>query len=109
PGPPLGQYDFAMARQAGASHIPRMGKRILAAILWFYAGWYLGAILADAFGLLPILGPWLGAVAAALFAGDPRGVLWKRAAPATESADGSDDLADRLPAEPGLGEVLATH
>ncbi len=85
-----------------------MGKRILAAILWFYAGWYLGAILADAFGLLPILGPWLGAVAAALFAGDPRGIIWKRTQPEAEVAE-TPDLSDRLPAEPGLGEVLATH
>ena len=58
-----------------------MTKRILAALLWFYAGWYAGAILAEFLGLSPVLGPLIGAAAAGLIAGDPRRIIWKRPAP----------------------------
>jgi hypothetical protein len=54
-----------------------MKKRILAAFLWFYAGWYLGAIIAEFVHISPLFGPLLGAVAAALVAGDPRHIIWK--------------------------------
>jgi hypothetical protein len=53
-----------------------MKKRILAAFLWFYAGWYGGAILADVVGVSPLLGPIIGAVTAALIVGDPRRIIW---------------------------------
>jgi hypothetical protein len=53
-----------------------MKKRLLAAFLWFYAGWYAGAILADIVGVSPILGPLVGAAAAALIVGDPRRIIW---------------------------------
>lgn len=55
-----------------------MTKRIVAALLWFYAGWYAGAILAEFLGLSPVLGPLIGAAAAGLIAGDPRRIIWKR-------------------------------
>jgi hypothetical protein len=55
-----------------------MKKRILAAVLWFYAGWYAGAMIAFAFGLSPVLGPIVGTAAAALIAGDPRHLIWTR-------------------------------
>lgn len=51
-------------------------KRILAAVLWFYAGWYAGATIAYFLGLSGALGPILGTAAAALIAGDPRGIIW---------------------------------
>ena len=54
-----------------------MKKRILAAFLWFYAGWYAGAIIAEFVHVSPLLGPLIGAVAAALVAGDPRHIIWK--------------------------------
>lgn len=54
----------------------RMTKRILAAMLWFYAGWYAGAILADFFGVSVLLGPIIGAAAAGLMVGDPRRIIW---------------------------------
>ena len=62
-----------------------MKKRILAAFLWFYAGWYVGAILAEAFGVSPLLGPVIGTAAAALIAVDPRRIIWtaRQTAPAT--------------------------
>jgi hypothetical protein len=63
-----------------------MKKRVLAALLWFYAMWYAGAMIAQLFGLSPALGPILGTAAAALMAGDPRGFIWKKTTSAsTES------------------------
>jgi hypothetical protein len=53
-----------------------MKKRVLAAFLWFYTGWYGGAILADLIGVSPVLGPIIGAAAAALIVGDPRRIIW---------------------------------
>ena len=54
----------------------RMTKRVLAAILWFYAGWYAGAMLAEFAGISPAIGPLIGAAAAGLIAGDPRRIIW---------------------------------
>jgi hypothetical protein len=54
-----------------------MKKRILAAFLWFYTGWYGGALLADFTGVSPLIGPFIGAVVAALVVGDPRHLIWK--------------------------------
>lgn len=59
-----------------------MKKRALSAILWFYTGWYAGAMIAHALGLAMILGPVLGVTAAALIAGDPRGIIWHRSSSA---------------------------
>ena len=53
-----------------------MKKRSCAAVLWFYFGWYGGAMLAEFLGVSPMLGPIIGAAAAALFVGDPRRVIW---------------------------------
>ena len=53
-----------------------MTKRLLAAMWWFYAGWYAGAILADFFGVSVLLGPIIGAAAAGLMVGDPRRIIW---------------------------------
>jgi hypothetical protein len=53
-----------------------MTKRLLATLLWFYTGWYAGALLADFLGLNPLLGPIIGAAAAAVIAGDPRRIIW---------------------------------
>ena len=53
-----------------------MFKRVLAALLWFYAGWYGGALLADFLGVSLLLGPIIGAAVAALVAGDPRHLIW---------------------------------
>lgn len=66
-----------MSAAFAAAHDAGMTKRILAALLWFYAGWYFGAILAEFTGVSPFIGPVIGAAAAALFAGDPRGLIWK--------------------------------
>ena len=55
-----------------------MKKRALSAVLWFYCGWYAGAMIAHALDLSIAIGPILGAAAAALIAGDPRGIIWSR-------------------------------
>jgi hypothetical protein len=60
-----------------AAHDRPMKKRILAAFLWFYSGWYAGALLADFIGISPLLGPFIGATAALLVVGDPRQIIWK--------------------------------
>jgi hypothetical protein len=53
-----------------------MLKRVLAALLWFYAGWYGGNLLADFLGISLVLGPIIGATLAALVVGDPRRIIW---------------------------------
>lgn len=53
-----------------------MKKRVVSALLWFYAGWTLGAMIASVFALNAALGPFIGAVAAALYVGDPRRIIW---------------------------------
>jgi hypothetical protein len=55
-----------------------MKKRAASAALWFYTGWYAGAMIAHVAGLSIALGPILGVAAAALIAGDPRGIIWTR-------------------------------
>ena len=58
------------------AHAAAMKKRIVSAFLWFYVGWYAGALIADIVGISPVLGPLLGAAAAALIVGDPRRLIW---------------------------------
>ena len=53
-----------------------MKKRILAAVLWFFAGWCVGAMLAFMVGVSPVLAPIIAVVAASIFAGDPRRIIW---------------------------------
>ena len=67
----------------------RMKKRVLAALLWFYAMWYAGAMVAQVFGLSPALGPILGTASAAIIAVDPRHIIWK----STRSKSGADATA----------------
>jgi hypothetical protein len=55
-----------------------MKKRAVSAVLWFYSGWYAGAMIAHALNVSIAIGPILGVAAAALIAGDPRGIIWSR-------------------------------
>ena len=73
-----------------------MTKRILAAFLWFYTGWYAGAMLAEFLSVSPVLGPIIGAAAAGLIVGDPRGMIWKSRAVRAASAS-STSAPDALP------------
>jgi hypothetical protein len=53
-----------------------MKKRVVATFLWFYVGWYGGAMLAESLGVSALLGPIIGVAAAVLFVGDPRSIIW---------------------------------
>jgi hypothetical protein len=55
-----------------------MTKRVISTLLWFYAGWYAGAMTAALFGISPALGPIFAVAAAAIIGGDPRGIIWGR-------------------------------
>ena len=73
--------------------MPGMTKRAFAAILWFYTGWYAGAILAEYLGVSPALGPIIGAAAAGLIVGDPRRIIWT-ARTATAAATSGESLPE---------------
>ncbi|HEY7522702.1 MAG TPA: hypothetical protein VH720_03480 [Candidatus Limnocylindrales bacterium] len=60
-----------------------MKKRLLAGILWFYAGWYAWAMVASLASLPDVFGPLVGLVAAAVVVVDPLRFVWK--APRTVS------------------------
>jgi hypothetical protein len=55
-----------------------MTKRVLAGFLWFYSGWYAGAMVAHALNISDALGLIVGVAAAGVFAGDPFGLIWAR-------------------------------
>ena len=60
-------------------------KRIAAAVLWFYAFWYLGSMIAGVVGTPDLLGPVLGLAAGLIVGVDPRHLIWRRPAPADRS------------------------
>ena len=59
-----------------------MNKRIVAASLWLFAGWYAGAALAVFAGLPDVLGLVPGVALAGLVAGDPLHRIWRPTRPA---------------------------
>ena len=69
-----------------------MTKRVVAAFLWFYTGWYAGAMIAAFIGISPAFGPILGVAAAGLVIVDPRQMFWARPAQA-EAAPASVEAA----------------
>ncbi|MEW5991731.1 MAG: hypothetical protein AB1736_10370 [Chloroflexota bacterium] len=52
-------------------------KRIAASLLWFYAFWYLGSMIASLAGVPDLLGPVLGVAAGIIVGLDPRGLIWR--------------------------------
>jgi len=74
----------------------RRWLRVVVAVLWFWAGWALGNILAFCLGISPALGPLLGAALCGLIGGDPFHLIWwqkaERHAP-SGVAHSSDDKA----------------
>jgi hypothetical protein len=90
----LDPYFCGMAKPPPARHRRAMTKqlahrRILATVLWLFAGWYLGNLAAFQFGLSDLFGPVLGLIAAVAVGGDPLGLLWNRAAPTRVIEQGS--------------------
>ena len=73
-----------------------MTKRVAAAFLWFYTGWYAGAFLAELLGVSPVIGPIVGAAAAGFFVGDPRRIIWTRPAPKAAVASTTVETAPEL-------------
>jgi glycine/D-amino acid oxidase-like deaminating enzyme len=55
-----------------------MVKRIASALLWFLVGLYGWAFIAAAGGLPLLFGPVVGAILAAVVAGDPLPRIWTR-------------------------------
>jgi hypothetical protein len=70
-----------------------MMKRILAGLLWFYAGWYGGALLADVLAVSPMFGPTIGAAAAGLVAGDPCRIIWPARSATAGTPEGTPEPA----------------
>jgi hypothetical protein len=75
-----------------------MTKRIVAGTLWFFAGWYLGAFVAEFLGLSPLLGPVWGTSVAALIMWDPRRVIWATSDRAASPKAESQPVAETSPA-----------
>jgi hypothetical protein len=71
------RYERARDAAKRSARIGRMKKRLLLAVLWFYAFWYLGAVVAGALRISGLLGLVLGLCAAALIWTDPRRILWR--------------------------------
>ncbi len=80
------RYEVAMAGTGSGADHHDMKKRALAVVLWFYAAWYAGAMIAHVLGLSAALGPILGTAAAGIIGGDPRGIIWNRRPVATPMA-----------------------
>ncbi len=76
--------------------MPHMNKRIAAAVLWFFAGWYLGGYIALFLGISDAIGPILGISAAVLIAGDPLRVIWPGRQTTAVAEAGSELLTDEI-------------
>src|SRR3982750_4666843 len=87
-------YERTLVVVEPPAHDPAMKKRALAAVLWLYAGWFLGAAIAWATGAPSVLGPILGLAGAGFFGGDPLHIIWARAAQRPEAS-----VAERQRAE----------
>ena len=51
-------------------------KRITATLLWFFAFWSLGSMVAALLGVPDLIGPVLGVAAGVIVGVDPRRVIW---------------------------------
>jgi hypothetical protein len=63
-----------------------MIKRLGMSLIWFYAGWYAGAMAAFFGGFTPLIGPVIGVLAAAFYLGDTRGLWGTRGSAAKQTA-----------------------
>jgi hypothetical protein len=76
-----------------------MGKRNLATVLWFLAGWSGGGMLVGIMELPSLLAFAPGLLLAGLVRWDPAGLLWGRAA--TRRVRPINELADQLDRQAG--------
>jgi hypothetical protein len=62
-------------------------KRIVAGFLWFFAIWYLGAVVASVVNVPDVVGPIVGLAAGVLVAVDPRHIIWTPRRPDMETVE----------------------
>jgi putative effector of murein hydrolase LrgA (UPF0299 family) len=62
-------------------------KRFVAGFLWFFALWYLGAVVASILNVPDVVGPIVGLAAGVLVAVDPRHVIWTSPRPKMETVE----------------------
>ena len=77
-----------------------MGKRNLATVLWFLAGWSLGGFFVGIMGLPSLLAFVPGVLIAGLVRWDPAGILWTRQTTARRVRP-INEFADELDREAG--------
>lgn len=68
-----------------------MNKRVVSALLWFYAGWTFGSLVAVALGLGSILGLIIGTIAAILVAAAPRQMVRMQGGSARTTSETQSD------------------
>jgi hypothetical protein len=78
----VARYEGTIDLRGPANDAIRMLKRVVSLIIWFYAGWTLGGLIAYTTGVSELIGPILGIACAAIFVGDPRHLIWVRPAKA---------------------------
>jgi len=61
-------------------------KRLVAGVLWFFAMWWLVALVASIVGVPDYVGPIAGLLAGWIVARDPRHSIWRRPSAAAEAA-----------------------
>jgi hypothetical protein len=68
--------DRVIAAVSTAMDGSSMKKRVVATVLWFYAGWAFGAMIAFVTGLSAVLAPVLAVASAGMVGFDPRHLFW---------------------------------
>jgi hypothetical protein len=67
-----------------------MTLRIVSAVLWFIAGWFVSGTIAVSLGLNPAVAPLVGIVWAAVVVIDPKDLVWRVGKPSSADAHGLD-------------------
>jgi hypothetical protein len=63
-------------------------KRLVAATFWFIDGWFVGAAVAWAMGISPVLAPVLALATAGIILADPRQIIWSHSVGSTRQLAG---------------------
>jgi hypothetical protein len=78
-----------------------MGKRNLATVLWFLAGWSFGGLFAGIMGMPSMLAFVPALLLAGLVRWDPTGVLWTRQVTTTRRVRPINEVAEELDRKAG--------
>ena len=73
-----------------------MKKRALAAFLWFMSGWLIGALVAFAIGISPVVAPITAAAAAGLVFADPFAIFGTRPDAKAVAASATEETGREL-------------